>query len=370
MWRSEFHGHRSVAAATAGRARADRLGQERRRDGAGRHRSGASRSSPSTRCRCTAGWTSARPSRRPPSGRWSPTTASTSSTRPTTSPSPTSPTRPPARWPRSPAAVAAPCSSAAPGCTCGRSPIRWRSPAGGRRCAPSWRPASSAEGSAALHAELTALDPLAAARIEPSNVRRVVRALEVTVGSGRPFSAFGPGIDVYPPVAFTMVGLRWPRPLLAARIAARVQQMMDAGLLDEVERLAARPGGLVADRPPGARLQGAPRAPRRRHRRWTRPSTRPSAAPDSSPCARSDGSAATPAYAGWTSAPIPSPRCSPPSSSSTRSNRHDDPPADPHQAPRARQRLPRRLRARGRRPRPRSPAGCATAGGGSAPTGC
>ena len=48
---------------------------------------------------------------------------------------------------------------------------------------------------AALHARLVALDPVAATRMEPTNRRRVVRALEVTIGSGRPFSAHGPGLD-------------------------------------------------------------------------------------------------------------------------------------------------------------------------------
>ena len=100
------------------------------------------------------------------------------------------------------------------------------------------------EGAEALHRELAALDPVAAARMEPSNARRVVRALEVCLGSGRPFSSFGPGLDQYPPVAFEMVGLQWPRPLLAARIAERVHRMMGEGLLDEVRAVLAEPGGL------------------------------------------------------------------------------------------------------------------------------
>ena len=49
-----------------------------------------------------------------------------------------------------------------------------------------------------LHARLAALDPVAAGRMEPTNRRRVVRALEVTLGSGRPFSDFGPGLEAYP----------------------------------------------------------------------------------------------------------------------------------------------------------------------------
>ncbi|HMJ76921.1 MAG TPA: tRNA (adenosine(37)-N6)-dimethylallyltransferase MiaA, partial [Iamia sp.] len=47
----------------------------------------------------------------------------------------------------------------------------------------------------ALHRRLADLDPLAASRMEPDNRRRVVRALEVTLGSGRPFSSYGPGLE-------------------------------------------------------------------------------------------------------------------------------------------------------------------------------
>ena len=100
------------------------------------------------------------------------------------------------------------------------------------------------EGAAALHAELAALDPVAASRMEPGNERRIVRALEVTLGSGRQFSSFGPGLDEYRPVPFEMVGLRWQRDALSARIEARVRRMMDDGLVDEVAGLLHRPGGL------------------------------------------------------------------------------------------------------------------------------
>lgn len=100
------------------------------------------------------------------------------------------------------------------------------------------------EGVAALHADLVLVDPLAASRMEPTNERRVVRALEVVLGSGRQFSSFGPGLDEYRPTRFVMVGLRWPRPQLAARIEARVHRMIDAGLVDEVRRLLDGPDGL------------------------------------------------------------------------------------------------------------------------------
>ena len=88
-----------------------------------------------------------------------------------------------------------------------------------------------------LHERLRALDPAAAGKIEPTNRRRVVRALEVTLGSGRPFSSFGPGVDVYPPSAVAQIGLRWPRAVISERIAERVRAMIDAGLVDEVRRL-------------------------------------------------------------------------------------------------------------------------------------
>ncbi len=98
-----------------------------------------------------------------------------------------------------------------------------------------------AEGVEALHRQLLDCDPAAAAKMDPKNVRRVVRALEVTLGSGRPFSSFGPGVNTYPPVPFVQFGLRWPRPLLASRIAERVHRMIAAGLVAEVESLAAGP---------------------------------------------------------------------------------------------------------------------------------
>jgi tRNA dimethylallyltransferase len=97
------------------------------------------------------------------------------------------------------------------------------------------------EGVETLHRQLVALDPTAASKMEPTNARRVVRALEVTLGSGRPFSSFGPGVDTYPPTRFHQIGLRWPRPTLTKRIAERVHRMIDGGLVAEVESLAAAP---------------------------------------------------------------------------------------------------------------------------------
>ncbi len=96
----------------------------------------------------------------------------------------------------------------------------------------------------ALHHRLAALDPTAAARMEPTNRRRVVRALEVTVGSGRPFSSYGPGLDAYPATRFHLVGITLPHEVVAARIEARYRRQMADGFLEEARRLLAEPRGL------------------------------------------------------------------------------------------------------------------------------
>lgn len=100
------------------------------------------------------------------------------------------------------------------------------------------------EGPTALHRELVVLDPVAAGRMEPGNARRVVRALEVTLGGGRPFSSYGPGLDQYPTVPFRQIGLRWTRTALAERIALRVHGMIEAGLVGEVAALRAEATGM------------------------------------------------------------------------------------------------------------------------------
>jgi tRNA dimethylallyltransferase len=96
---------------------------------------------------------------------------------------------------------------------------------------------------AALYERLTRIDPAAAARMEPGNRRRIVRALEVNELTGRPFSSFGPGIDAYGPPAIdvTMLGLAVAPAELARRIEARFAAMRAAGLVDEVRALATRP---------------------------------------------------------------------------------------------------------------------------------
>ncbi len=99
-------------------------------------------------------------------------------------------------------------------------------------------------GVAEAYAELAHLDPAAAARIDPHNARRIVRALEVIRLTGEQFSSFGAGITAFGATAFPvdLVGVWLPRAVLAARIEARIAGMRRDGLLDEVAALAAGPG--------------------------------------------------------------------------------------------------------------------------------
>jgi tRNA dimethylallyltransferase len=95
----------------------------------------------------------------------------------------------------------------------------------------------------ALHSRLATLDPIAASRMDPGNRRRVLRALEVTLGAGRPFSSYGPGLDHYPSSDVIQIGLRVERTATAARVETRFDRQLEAGLVDEVARLDARPQG-------------------------------------------------------------------------------------------------------------------------------
>lgn len=90
-------------------------------------------------------------------------------------------------------------------------------------------------GTEAMYAALLASDPVAAQAIEPNNVRRIVRALEVIELTGRPFSASMPMREFVRPAV--MIGLRADRDVLDERLAVRVEQMWSDGLLDEVRAL-------------------------------------------------------------------------------------------------------------------------------------
>ncbi len=97
------------------------------------------------------------------------------------------------------------------------------------------------DGSAALHARLSSVDPASATRLHPNDARRIIRALEVWQLTGRPLSAWQtqwPSTSHHPPpTPLQVLCLDMPRDELYARIDARVVQMFDAGLLDEAAAL-------------------------------------------------------------------------------------------------------------------------------------
>jgi tRNA dimethylallyltransferase len=93
----------------------------------------------------------------------------------------------------------------------------------------------------AMHAELARVDPLTAQRLAPNDAQRIQRALEVWHASGQPLSSFysGPKTGVPAPlIALEPHARAW----LHDRIAERFDTMLAAGLIDEVQRLRARPG--------------------------------------------------------------------------------------------------------------------------------
>jgi len=93
-------------------------------------------------------------------------------------------------------------------------------------------------GEEALHRRLAEIDPEAAERIDPRNVRRVIRALEVYHTTGKPISRLQRKSP--PPYTILQIGLSRDRQELYRRIDARVDMMMEAGLLQEVRRLRER----------------------------------------------------------------------------------------------------------------------------------
>jgi tRNA dimethylallyltransferase len=94
-------------------------------------------------------------------------------------------------------------------------------------------------GPQALHRRLQAFDPEAAGKIESTNSRRTIRALEVAAITGRPFSSYAGNWNHYPETAVRAAGIGLSRTSLHRRIERRVLAMMP-GLLDETSRLLER----------------------------------------------------------------------------------------------------------------------------------
>ena len=96
---------------------------------------------------------------------------------------------------------------------------------------------ASRHGPQYLHRQLAEVDPAAAERIDPADLKRVERALEVYQITGRPISERQDQFTGPPLMGYVAVGLRWPRWRLYKRIEQRVDQMMQDGLLDEARAL-------------------------------------------------------------------------------------------------------------------------------------
>ena len=98
---------------------------------------------------------------------------------------------------------------------------------------------------AALHQELSGIDPVSAARIHPNDQRRIIRALEVFRLTGQTISDLQTQWQhQHPQISARIIGISRDKSELNSRINRRVKAMLDLGLVDEVARLAAAPGGL------------------------------------------------------------------------------------------------------------------------------
>ncbi len=106
------------------------------------------------------------------------------------------------------------------------------------------------EGKEAVFARLQELDPASAQTIDYRNLRRVIRAIEVTLAAGRPFSELQ--TKQPPPWRMVQIGLTRPRERLYARADARIEAMLEAGWVEEVARLLAQ--GYTPDLPSFASL--------------------------------------------------------------------------------------------------------------------
>jgi tRNA dimethylallyltransferase len=100
---------------------------------------------------------------------------------------------------------------------------------------------AEAEGRAALHAELAKVDPESARRLNPNDLVRVSRALEVFEATARPLSVWQSEHGFRTPrYRAKLVGIRWSHELLVERIAIRTERALASGWMDEVEDLVRR----------------------------------------------------------------------------------------------------------------------------------
>ncbi len=93
------------------------------------------------------------------------------------------------------------------------------------------------EGNLSLHTELKEIDPQAATKIHSNDSKRIIRALEVYYSTGKLFSSMRENTPAEPVYDFMKIGLHWERNLLYQRINNRVEEMIEAGFLKEVQNL-------------------------------------------------------------------------------------------------------------------------------------
>jgi len=113
-------------------------------------------------------------------------------------------------------------------------------PGGNERVRAELRARAAAEGLAALHRELSSIDPQTADRVNVNDAQRIVRALEVYQLTGRPISSLQKQFKAERPMRdWIIIGLRRDRAVESRRINARVRRMIELGLVDEVRSLLA-----------------------------------------------------------------------------------------------------------------------------------
>jgi tRNA dimethylallyltransferase len=88
-----------------------------------------------------------------------------------------------------------------------------------------------------LYSKLEEVDPEYASEMDGFNRQRIMRALDVWMQTGRPFSSFHKSKEVTPPGDMQVFGLYWPRKLLHERINQRVDRMIEKGLVDEMQQI-------------------------------------------------------------------------------------------------------------------------------------
>jgi tRNA dimethylallyltransferase len=105
------------------------------------------------------------------------------------------------------------------------------------------------KGQAFMHERLKVLDPQAAGKIHPNDPQRIIRALEVTLSTGQPFSQLQPKREgLWGTMPIKLFALNRPREELYRRVEARIDEMFTKGLVDEIKQVASMPLGLTASK--------------------------------------------------------------------------------------------------------------------------